>query len=109
MKTAWEKTRFFITPKDKQISDKWTLLRNLSKKTLTYQAQLKLEWIIFYNTQSGKNAKLTADTFGISRKTFHKWFSRFDEKNLKTLEEKSKAPLNIRQRDISPCVKYPFL
>lgn len=43
MKTVEEKTRFFITPKDKQISDKWTLLRNLGKKTLSHQAQLKLE------------------------------------------------------------------
>ena len=102
MKTAWEKTRFYITPKDKPISDKWTLLRNLARKTLTYQAQLKLEWIIFYHTQGRQNAKLTAYTFGISRKTFHKWFSRFDEKNLKTLEEMSKAPFTVRQRDISP-------
>ena len=102
MKTAWEKTRFFIKPKDRPTSGKWTLLRNLAKKTLTHQAQLKLEWIIFYYTQGGQNAKLTAQTFGVSRKTFHKWLSRFDETRLRTLEEHSKAPNNVRTRDISP-------
>ena len=102
MKTVKEKTRFFLTPKDKPVSDKWTLIRKLGRKTLSPQAQLKLEWMIFYYTQGKKNAKLTAKTFGISRKTFHKWLLRFDERNLKTLEERSKAPLNVRQRDISP-------
>jgi transposase InsO family protein len=102
MKTVWEKTRFFIKPKDKPISDKWTLIRNVGRKTLTDKAQLKLEWIIFYYTRGKLNAKLTAETFGICRKTFHKWLSRFDEKNLKTLEEQSKAPNNVRKRDISP-------
>lgn len=102
MKTFEERTRFYIKPKDKPVSDKWTLLRNLGRKTLTHQAQLKLEWIIFHYARGKKNAKLTAQTFGISRKTFHKWLGRFDETNLKTLEEHSKAPLNVRQRDISP-------
>lgn len=102
MKTAKEKTRYFITPRDKPVSDKWTLLRNLGRKTLSHQAQLKLEWIIFYYTQDRKNAKLTAQTFGISRKTFYKWQGRFKETHLKTLEEQSKAPLNVRKRDISP-------
>src|SRR3990167_6799296 len=102
MKVAWEKTRFFIKPKDKPTSSKWTLLRNLGKRILTHQAQLKLEWIIYYHTQGNCNAAKTADIFGISRKTFHKWLSRFDEKNLKTLEEHSKAPTNVRRRDINP-------
>lgn len=102
MKTLEERTRFFITPKDKPISDKWILIRNLGKRILSDKAQLKLEWIIFYHTQGKKNAKQTATTFGISRKTFHKWLLRFDETNLRTLEEHSRAPVNVRQRDISP-------
>ena len=102
MKTVWERTRFFIKPKDKPTSDKWTLLRNLARETLTHQAQLKVEWIIFYNTQAKRNAKCTALHFGICRKTLHKWLSRFDERYLKSLEEQPKTPLNVRQRDISP-------
>jgi len=102
MKTAKEKTRYFLPTHDKPIPSKWTLIRNLGKKTLTPQAQLKLEWIIFYHTQGKQNAKQTAVHFGIARKTIHKWYRRFDETNLRTLEEHSKAPLNVRQRDISP-------
>lgn len=102
MKTIEEKLRYFITPKDKDIHGKWTLIRSLAKKTLSPEARLRLEWIIFYYTHGNKNAKMTAQTFGISRKTFHKWLLRFDETNLRTLEEHSKAPLNVRQRDISP-------
>lgn len=102
MKTVKEKTRFFIKPKDPVVPDKWTLLRNLGRKTISANAQLKLEWIIFYHTQSGSNAKATAKHFGITRKTFHKWNTRFDERNLKTLEQQSRAPLHVRTRQIDP-------
>lgn len=59
MKTVKEKTRYFITPHDKPVSDKWTLIRNLGKKTLSPQAQLKLEWIIgTYTLLTNKKSKL---------------------------------------------------
>lgn len=45
---------------------------------LSFSAQLKLEWLIFYHTQGGKNAKVTASHFGITRKTLHKWLKRFN-------------------------------
>src|SRR3990167_1554035 len=96
MKTAEEKTRFFLTPKDKPVSDKWTLIRNVGRDILSPDAQLKLEWIIFYETVAKGNAKQTALHFGVSRKTFHKWLNRFKETNLKTLEEVSRRPLNTR-------------
>lgn len=102
MRTVKEKTRFFIKPKDPVVPDKWSLLRNLARKNISVKAQLKLEWIIFYYTQGGKNAKSTAKHFGITRKTLHKWLSRFDEKNLDSLEEESRAPLHVRQRQINP-------
>lgn len=102
MKTAQEKTRFFLTPHDKPVSGKWTLIRNLGKTMLSPSAQIKLEWIIFYNTIAKGSVKKTALHFGISRKTFHKWLRRFEETSLRTLEEHSKAPLTVRQRDISP-------
>lgn len=73
--------------------NKWDYLRFWAKDhNLSLQAQFKLEWIIFYCTAGEKCAKYTADHFGISRKTFHKWLGRFDERNLKTLEEHSQAP-----------------
>lgn len=67
-------------------------MRRVGRKTFSKDAQIKLEWIILYYTVFSKNAKATANYFGISRKTLHKWISRFNETNLKTLEEVSRAP-----------------
>lgn len=43
----------------------------------------------------------TARHFGIAAKTIHKWKKRFNELDLSTLEEKSRAPDKTRARDIS--------
>ena len=70
---------------------------NLSKS-----AKLRLDWIIYYC--EGSNATQTARHFGISRKTFYKWFAEFQEDNLYSLlrlESKSKAPKRVRQREIT--------
>jgi len=72
--------------------DKWQLLRLRGKDILSDKAQLKLEWIIFYQTIGKENALLTAKHFGINPKTLHNGKKRFNEKDLSTLEEKSKAP-----------------
>lgn len=86
----------YFKSNDKPLPDKWNLLRRISRDTLSMKAQLKLEWIIFYSTVGAKNATITAAHFGISRKTLHKWLARFDETNLKTLEEHSRAPKRVR-------------
>ena len=75
---------------------KWNLYRDLAKKKLSQEAQLKLEWIIFYHTLGNRNATLTAKQFGVSRKTLHKWLKRFNERNLLTLEEVSRKPEHVR-------------
>jgi transposase InsO family protein/transposase-like protein len=80
---------------------KWNLYRDLARKNLSHEAQLKLEWIIFYNTLGNHNASLTAQQFGISRKTFHKWLNRFSERNLLTLEEVSRKPEHVRTWSVS--------
>jgi len=87
--------------KPAKLLDKWNFLRELAKDKISDKAQLKLEWIIFYHTQGEKNAQATAIHFGIAKKTFHKWLNRFDDSNLKTLEEKSRAPLHVRTRQIN--------
>lgn len=81
---------------DKTPVDKWQLLRGVAHDTCSFPAQLKLEWIIFYYTAGGEDATKTASHFGISRKTFHKWMSRFNERNLKSLEEHDRAPVHRR-------------
>jgi len=81
--------------------DRWTLLRLRGKDVLTPQAQLKLEWIIFYQTIGKRNALSTAKHFGINPKTLHKWLKRFAEIRLERLEEVSRAPHRVRQKEIS--------
>lgn len=81
--------------------DKWQLLRLRGRGSLTSGAQLKLEWIIFYFTLGRRNALVTASHFGINPKTLHKWKGRFNQRDLSTLEEQSRAPQKTRQRDIS--------
>lgn len=82
--------------------NKWDILRMISKTTISEKAQLKLEWIIFYNTVGRKNARSTSIHFGINPKTLHKWLGRFEEKNLYTLEEHSRIPLHVRAWMITP-------
>jgi len=83
---------YFIEPD----RDKWQILRTIAKTTISPKAQLKLEWIIFYNTLGRKNVRSTSLHFGINPKTLHKWLCRFEEKNLYTLEEKDRAPKHVR-------------
>ena len=79
------------------IEDKWNFIRDMAKDVSSHEAKLRLEWIIYYHTVGCKNASETAKHFGISRKTFHKWLTRFNERNLKTLESQSKKPKNTRR------------
>ena len=95
------KHAFYIRAKPICIPSKWELIRSVGKKTLSDKALLKLEWIIFYYTKGCNNATDTAKHFGVTRKTIHKWLARFDEINLLTLEEESRAPDKTRQREIN--------
>jgi transposase len=81
--------------------NKYQRMRKIGEITLSPKAQLRLEWMIFYFTISRRNASATAHHFGVSRKTFHKYLSRFDETKLKALEEHSRAPLHVRQPTIT--------
>ena len=87
---------YYFTPKAINIPEKWTLLRTLGKDKLSEKAQEKLEWIIFYHTVGRGRVTATAKYFGITRKTLHKYLKRFDESNLTTLEEVSRAPYKTR-------------
>lgn len=97
-----QKHNIYLRPKPMVIPSKWELIRQIGKDKLSSDAQLKLEWIIFFHTVGGENVKETAAHFGIARKTLHKWLGRFVETRPETLEEKSRAPHKTRQRDISP-------
>lgn len=79
--------------------DRWRRTAELCK--LSKGAQSRLEWIIYYESKE-RQASLTARHFGIARKTFHQWLRRFDETNLRTLEERSRAPVQRRVRAYTP-------
>ncbi|OGG53048.1 hypothetical protein A2851_05790 [Candidatus Kaiserbacteria bacterium RIFCSPHIGHO2_01_FULL_53_29] len=67
---------------------------------LSKGARARLEWFIWHKGHA-QSASLTTRHFGISRKTFWKWDTRFDRTNLRTLEEKSRAPQRVRHKEIT--------
>lgn len=69
---------------------------------LSKSAKSRLEWMIYYETKGERNARRTARYFGIVPKTFYHWKNRFDETNLRLLEERSRAPLKRRTREYTP-------
>jgi len=83
---------FFPFKPSKQIN-KYGLWRKAAKaKGLSQEARKRLEWIIYYHTSASRNARLTCRHFGTPPKTFYKWFDRFNETNLGSLEDESRAP-----------------
>ena len=76
-------------------------LRQVAKELrLSLKAKSRLEWILWHE-ENGFNVSLTCRHFGLTRKNFYKWFKRFEESNLRTLEEKSRAPLHVRQKEFT--------
>jgi len=68
------------------------------------QERLRVEWMIFYYTVGKENAAVTAQHFGISRKTFYKWLKRFvDSKySVPSLADRSRAPHRKRHWEVTP-------
>lgn len=96
---AWS---FFLTEPLKLLDEyeRWRRVAKILK--LSREARLRLEWIICY--YEGLNATQVARRYGISKKTFYKWFGQFERDNLYSLyrlEDKSKAPKRVRQREIT--------
>lgn len=71
------------------------------KANLSSEARLKLEWIIFYQTVGNKDAYQTASHFGITAKTFYKWYKRFANGKVRNLEERSRAPVKVRTSTVT--------
>lgn len=92
----------YFPSKDGLLKDRWVRLRSVAQTVgLSPKAKEKLEWIIFYHTFGKRHTKVTSSYFGITRKTLHKWLKRFDERNILTLEEKSRAPIKRREWEVS--------
>lgn len=69
-------------------------------QNLSREAAQRLKWFDYYRNTG--DASLTCRHFDISRKTFYKWRARYDPHNLVTLEDRDRAPVQRRQREISP-------
>jgi transposase-like protein len=92
----------YFSRKPRELKDKWVRLRQVAKlKGLSKEALLRLDWIVYYHTLAGQNARLTCRHFGIVPKTFYKWLARFDEIDLGKLEEVSRAPNKTRQKEFT--------
>ena len=94
---------YYRLTKSFKLGSKYDRWRNVAKVlALSKPACQRLEWIIFYQTRACRNASLTCRHFAIPPKTFYKWLKRFDEANLRTLENQSRAPKHRRQKEYTP-------
>jgi transposase InsO family protein len=71
-------------------------LLNLSKT-----ARMRLEWFLWREARQA-TITTTCRHFGVTPKTYHKWAKRFNEANLRTLEDISKAPRVRRYKEYTP-------
>ena len=103
------KSGYYLLPRIKLLSthERWRKMAKLLK--LSRPAGLRLEWMICYETTARKNASLTCRHFGISRKTFYTWKGRFNELNLRSLEDQSKAPRTTRQKEYTSLQYQRFI
>jgi transposase InsO family protein len=66
---------------------------------LSKKACQRLEWMIYYETKAQKNAQKTCRHFDIPRSIWYYWRKRFNETNLRTLEDEFRAPKNTRKKE----------
>jgi len=71
----------------------------LEKGDISREGQRRLQWMDHYHKHH--NVSLCCRYFGISRKTFYYWKKRYNSQNLKTLEDRSRRPLNTRKWEVS--------
>lgn len=91
---------FFLVRELKLSKDKYERWLKIARKLkLSKKACQRLNWMIYYETKAKKNAKQTCRHFDISRSVWYYWKNRFDETNLRTLENEFKAPKNTRQKE----------
>jgi len=95
---------YFFKRKPIVLKDRYEHWRGVADLSgLKAHERLRLEWMVFYYTMAKENATLTAQHFGISRKTFYKWFKRFKDSkyNVQSLANQSKAPCHKRKWEVT--------
>jgi len=86
--------------KAKKVKGKWERLR-IQVKEYPEDVRKHFKYIDWYYNQGKENKSYTARYFGLNVSTIKKWVNRFDESNLWSLEEKTRRPNNVRQKEIS--------
>ena len=95
---------YFFKRKPLVLGERQELWRKVAELLgFTARERLRVEWMVFYYTAAGGNATLTAQHFGLSRKTFHKWLKRFKDSkyNVHSLANRSRAPHRKRRWEVS--------
>lgn len=89
--------RIAYFPANKIEISRYEHLRKMARD-LSLEAQIRLEWVIFYETMGKCDASATAKYFCISRKTFHKWLKVFrdSKQDVNSLCDRSKTPIRKR-------------
>ena len=70
------------------------------RTNISKEVKKRLGWFDHYRRTG--NARLTCRYFGISPQTFYRWKTRFNPRDLTTLEAKSPKPWRVRQPETSP-------
>ena len=99
---------YFFRRKPIVLKDRTELWRKVAGLLgLTPRERLRVEWMVFYYTAAGGNATLTAQHFGLSRKTFNIGLKRFRESkyDVHSLADRSRAPCHKRKWEVSPIRK----
>jgi transposase InsO family protein len=76
--------------------------------TLSRAARQRLKWLDYYR-ECGNNARLTCRHFDISPQTFYRWRRRYDPRDLRTLESRSRRPRRLRQPSWNPAQEQMVL
>src|ERR1043165_90047 len=68
---------------------------------LSRGARGRLEWMLWYETIGEGNVRATCRHFGIAPKVFYYWRKRYDGRNSRSLEERSRRPHRVRRSTIT--------
>ncbi len=82
----------------------WKISRQPEEIPLSKEAKLRLKWMEFYASHN-QNIALTCRHFGITRRTFYKWWDRYRLLGKEGLLNRSRAPVKRRKREIDPQIE----
>ena len=95
---------YYFKRKPTILKDRYERWRGVADESgLSTAERLRIEWMVFYYTVAGENVTFTAQHFGISRKTFHKWFKRFKDSRYEvhSLADRSRTPHHKRHWEVT--------